>query len=222
MLKKIFKWEHIKPVLVLSVICLVVAGLLGAVNAVASKVIKEAEMKAVNESLADIMPGADLGDADLPSGAPDTVVAVYKDRGGLGYAVLLETSKGYTGKPIAITVGVSKDGKILGAKITKTEETKGVSDVNSFADDLAGLSAEEIASVDLVGGVTYSSRAVKDAVLDALSALGFYTPPEPEPEAPAEFSFKLYSFIGWMIVLLSAGAAAAFIIIKKRRMNNAK
>ena len=49
MLKKIFKWEHIKPVLVLSVICLVVAGLLGAVNLVTSKVIKDAEMKAVNE-----------------------------------------------------------------------------------------------------------------------------------------------------------------------------
>lgn len=217
MLKKIFKWEYIKPVLVLSVICLVVAGLLGAVNLVTSKVIKDAEMKAVNESLADIMPGADLGDAYIPDGAPDTVVAVYEDRGGLGYAVLLETSKGYTGKPIAITVGVTPDGRILGAKITKTEETKGVSDVNAFAEGLAGLSADEIASVDLVGGVTYSSRAVKDAVLDALGALGFYTPPEPEPEAPVEFSFKLYSFIGWLIVALSAGAAIAYIVIRKRR-----
>lgn len=222
MLKKILKKEYIVPVAVLTVICLVVAGLLGAVNALTSKVIRDAEMKVVNESLADIMPGADLGDPSVPEGAPDTVVAVYEDRGGLGYAVLLETSKGYTGKPIAITVGVSKDGKILGSKITKTEETKGVSDVAAFAEGLAGLSASELENVDLVGGVTYSSRAVKDAVLDALTALGFYTPPEPEPEAPTEFSFPVYSFIGWIIIALAAGAAVAFVIVRKRRMRNEK
>jgi Na+-translocating ferredoxin:NAD+ oxidoreductase RnfG subunit len=218
MLKRIFKWENIKPVVVLSVICLVVAGLLGAVNMIASKKMKEAEMTAISESLSNIMPGAQLGDAYIPDGAPDTVTAVYEDKGGTGYAVLLETSKGYTGKPIAITVGIGRDGKLLGAKITKTEETKGISDVNAFAEKLSGLSAAEIESVDLVSGVTYSSEAVRSAILDALTALGFYAPSEPAPEAPAPFVFPVYSFIGWMILVLSAGAGVAYIIIRKRRM----
>ena len=152
MLKKLLRRENLAPVLALSVICLTVACLLGAVNALTSKVIRDAEMKAVNESLADIMPGADLGEAYIPENSPESVVAVYEDRGGLGYAVLLETSKGYTGKPIAITVGVDKDGQILGAKITKSEETKGVSEVNAFAERLEGLSATDVAEVDLVSG----------------------------------------------------------------------
>lgn len=222
MLKRIFKKENITPVLVLSVICLIVAGLLAAVNMVAQKEIKAAEMAAINESLGDIMPGAELGDAYLPDGAPDSVVAIYKDNGGRGYAVLLETSKGYTGKPIAITLGISEDGKILGTKITKTEETKGVSEVAAFAEKFAGLSSGEVASVELVGGVTYSSRAVRDAVLDALSVLGFYSFPDPVPEPAPEFTFPVYSFIGWLIVALSIGAAAALVIINKRRMRNEK
>jgi Na+-translocating ferredoxin:NAD+ oxidoreductase RnfG subunit len=222
MLKKILKKENIIPVVVLSVICLAIAGLLSIVNMFTSKEVKKAEMNAIRESLSDIMPGAELGDAYVPDGAPDSVVAVYDDKAGAGYVVLIETEKGYTGKTIAITVGIDRNGRLLGAKITKTEETKGVSKVDEFATALKGLDGNGIASVDLVSGVTYSSRAVRDGVLDALTALGFYTPPAPEPEIPAPFTFKVYSFIGWMIVLLSAGLSAAYIIVKKRRMTNAK
>ena len=221
MLKKILKREYLTPVIVLSVICLVVAGMLGAVNLLTSKVVKDAEREAIRESLSDIMPGAEFGDAYLPDGAPESVVAVYEDKGGSGYAVLIETKKTYTGRPIAITVGVDTEGVILGARITKTSETKGTALVADFASGLRGLTAEQVASVDLVGGVTFSSTGVKEGVLDALVALGFYTRPEaPLPEAPADTGFPVYSFIGWMLIAVSVGATVAYIIFRRRRLVN--
>ena len=147
MLKKILKKEYIAPVAVLTVICLVVAGLLGAVNALTSKVIRDAEMKAVNESLADIMPGADLGDPSVPEGAPDTVVAVYVDRGGLGYAVLLETSKGYTGKHNLQGAGANF--------IPKTLDLSVVDEVIAVCEEDAYKAGRELARLEgLLVGIT--------------------------------------------------------------------
>ncbi len=174
--KNIFKKSNLMPVIVLAAICLVVAALMGLVNMITAPIVEEAEKKAVAESLVIVMPDGLFTEQKIPDGAPETVKSLYKEDNGMGHVVILETTKGYTGQPIGLTVGVDPEGKITGVKITKTSETKTNDEMEAFPDKLVGLKPSEVLAVDLVSGVTYSSRAVKNAVNDALVVLGFASP----------------------------------------------
>ena len=176
--------NKVKPALVLGIICLVVALLIALVNFVAAPIIERAKKEAISESLRVVMPDG-LFDESLPlDGMPETVTGVYKDENGGGHVVTLVTTKGYTGKPIALTVGVDTEGKVTGVVITETNETKDTDKVADFAGAFAGQTASGVDGSALVSGATYSSRAVKDAVYDAMIALG-YAEAKAEGDAPA-------------------------------------
>ncbi len=165
--------ERAMPAVVLGVICLAVALVIAVVNLFTAPEIERAKKEAISESLRIVMPNGLFGESMPLDGMPETVTGIYKDENGGGHVVTLSTTKGYTGKPIALTVGVDNDGKITGAVITATEETK---DTDKVADLVAGFKDKDAAGVDgtaLISGATYSSRAVKNAVHDALVALGY-------------------------------------------------
>lgn len=175
----------IKPALVLGIICLVVALLIALVNLVASPIIERAKKEAISESLRVVMPDGLFGESlPVTDGMPDTVTGIYKDENGGGHVVTLSTSKGYTGKPIALTVGVNTEGKITGVVITETNETKDTDKVAEFAGAFAGQTASGVDGAALISGATYSSSAVKNAVYDAMVALG-YAQAKAEGDAPA-------------------------------------
>ncbi len=110
--------------------------------------------------------GAELEELEVSETMPETVTGIYKDANGSGYAVTLETSSDYSTAPMAITVGISADGVILGIEITNYSETK---DFGAFPDSFIGK-GEDLSDIDLVSGVTYSSQAFKNAVGDAFKA----------------------------------------------------
>ena len=168
------KKEYLKPSIVLGIICIAVALLLGVVNMLTAPKIEADKIEAVSKSLRVVMPDGDFSDPEkLPSDAPESVTAIYKELSGKGHVVTLSTTKGYTGKPILITVGVDTEGKITKAIITSSEETKTNDEMDSYHDRFTGVGADEIDSVDTVAGVTYSSKAVRGAVRDALVVLGY-------------------------------------------------
>ncbi len=171
------KKSNLRPTVVLGVICLMVALLLSAVNLITEDVITARRIEAVSKSLRVVMPDGDFDEPEkLPDDAPESVTGIYKDLGGRGHVVTLSTDKGYTGKPILITVGVDNDGKIIKAIVTETSESKITPDMEAYPDRFAGVDASKIDSVDTVGGVTYSSKAVKEAIRDALVVLGYAEP----------------------------------------------
>ena len=180
------------PVAVLTVICVVVAILLAVVNHfTAPEIAKNAERK-VNESLYAVLDGADgfdeIKNLDEYEGKPKTVVAAHKDKGGSGYVIVLETSTSYTsGAAMSITVGIGTDGAVKGATVTSYSETKDFGK-ETYPKTFVGLTSDDIDTSNgdlLVSGVTYSSKAFKAAIKDALEfvkLLGGAEPIEPTPE----------------------------------------
>lgn len=99
---------------------------------------------------------------------PETVQAIYSETSGLGYAIRLSTTQGYTKEPIELTIAIDAEGKISGTELTAYPETK------DFGADYPGSFIGQdsaLGDVGLVAGVTYSSSAFKNAVSDGFAAL---------------------------------------------------
>ena len=173
----------VKPILVLTLICLAVALLLAVVNYVTAPVIADATAEAERKARSEALPGATEftevpldGYADLP----ETVSACYRDNAGGGYVFLVK-SAGYGGKsnPITFLVGITPDGKIAGIKITDVSgETAGIGDKvkkNDFTSRFPGVDADGVDAVSNVSGATYSSTGVKKGLTDAFTAFSAVT-----------------------------------------------
>lgn len=161
--------ENVKSVVVLTAICLVVAALLAVTNFYTAPVIEANKAAAATGSLAEVIPGAaGFEEVELPADAPATVKNLYKETSGLGYVMLLETTSSYSASPMAITVGFGSDSKISGVLVTNYQESK-----DFGADYPATYVGQDSAlgGVDTVAGVTYSSKAFKDAITDAFNTL---------------------------------------------------
>lgn len=158
------------PAIVLTLICLVVALALAAVNLFTAPIVEENNRKKEMESLRLAMPeGADFTEvADLT--LPDTVKSVYRESEGRGYVLLLSTTSQYTsGDPMNITVGIGADGKITGIRLTSYTESKDFGK-ETYPESYVGKD-ESLSGVKLVAGVTYSSTAFREAIKDAFRAL---------------------------------------------------
>ena len=100
---------------------------------------------------------------------PETVQAIYSETSGLGYAIRLSTTQGYTKEPIEFTIAIDAEGKISGTELTAYPETKDFGK-DSYPQSYIGQDST-LADVSLVAGVTYSSTAFKNAVSDGFAAL---------------------------------------------------
>ena len=162
------------PTIALASICLAVALCLAIVNMLTAPIIEAARIEAISESLRVVMPNGTFDGAEpLPEGAPESIGAIYKDKNGGGHVVALRTMKGYEGKGISITVGIDNDGKIVGAVVTENTESKSPEISTAYPDEFVGKLPSEVSGVDTVSGVTVSTTAIKNAILDALSVLGY-------------------------------------------------
>lgn len=123
-----------------------------------------------------VMPeGASFdGDAlitDTLKDLPESVIAVYKEATGLGFAVRCKASSQYSKEPMEITIGITSDGKICGLQLDGYTDSIDFRDKDaSFMDSFIGKDSA-LADVNLVAGCTFSSTAFKNAVSDGLSAL---------------------------------------------------
>ncbi len=166
--------KNLFPIITLAVIGVVVAALLAAVNVITSAKIAENEALAITRSLQTVMPGGEFGDEEpFEEDTPDTVVAIYEEKNGMGSVVILKT-QGYA-SVISITVGVDADGKITKAVVTSEQESHGQAGMKSYTDRFAGLNAGGVASAQTYSGATVTSDAIKNALIDAMYALGYAT-----------------------------------------------
>ncbi len=171
------KKETSKAVIAIVLICVIGAGLLFGVNALTAEKIAANNASLAYAPLLAVMPEAkDFAPvyeaADSAASAlvdiPETVVGIYEETSGAGYAVKLSTTQGYTGDTIEFAIGVSVDGKITGTQVTAYNDTK------DFGADYPSTYVGQdsaLADVQLVAGVTFSSSAFKNAVIDAFNAL---------------------------------------------------
>lgn len=171
------KKEFSKSVLALVAIVLVAVLLLTGLNFITAPLIAENGSAAAFAPLYDVMPDAagfdqlyDAADPDSSALAniPASVQSIYGETGGMGYALRLSTSAGYTKEPIELTLAIDAEGKISGIELTAYPETKDVGE--DYPQTYIGQDST-LADVALVAGVTYSSSAFKNAVADGFAAL---------------------------------------------------
>lgn len=166
-----------KAVAVLAALFVVFAAAMFGLNFVTGPMIEANNASQAYGPLFAVMPEADdfepiyMADGSVVStlaDVPETVKAVYKETSGLGYALKMATTKGYTGNPIELTFGVGTDGKICGIQLDAYPETK------DFGAEYPGTFVGQdsaLADVQIVTGCTYSSVAFRDAVLDGMNLL---------------------------------------------------
>ena len=174
----------------LGVVALVASAALALANHYTAAAIAAAEAADLQASLSQVLP-VGFSDNDLlrdtltlidAEGAPLTVYRARKGEGveGVIYQV---TGNGYAG-PIAIVMGVDRDGRILGVRITKHTETPGLGDKidsakSGWALAFSGKSLDPSApqrwavkkdggDFDQFTGATITPRAVVKAVKQGL------------------------------------------------------
>lgn len=166
-------WNKIiKPVVVLSVICIVITGALAVTNGVTAPRIREATLLAQEKARKDLVPDA-VSFEKVEGVSQENVSEVYLSDN--DYAVITSSAKGYGGA-ITVMTAVSPEGTVSQIRITQHSETMGlgskiVSDPD-FQPSFAGLSAYpvQLTDIDAISGATKSSKAVVAAVNSALEA----------------------------------------------------
>ena len=165
-------WNKIfKPIVVLSVICIVITGALALTNNVTKPIIDEAIRVAQENARKELLPDA-AGFTKVEGVSVANVSDVYTADNGVG-AVVTSSAKGYGGT-MTVMVGFNADGTIRQIKVTEQAETKGIG--SKVAGDPAfwtryeGVKAELPVEVDALSGATISSKALNAAVNSAVEA----------------------------------------------------
>ncbi|MBO7360714.1 MAG: FMN-binding protein [Clostridia bacterium] len=168
---------YIKPVLSLTIICLVTGLILSAVNLLTEARIADNLSDAEKRAVAEVF-GDSLGSYLPVEEVPDSVNKVYRvtDPSGelAGYCVSVSPN-GFGGN-IDMVVGISPEGTLIGVAITALSETPGlgsrVADPEYLA-GYAGLSGIPALGrdIDAISGATISSRSVLRGVTDAIEAV---------------------------------------------------
>ncbi len=161
--------NNVKPVIVLTLICLVVAGLLSVTNFYTAPVIEANKAAAATGSLTEVMPEATgFTELEVTADMPATVKQIYQENSGLGYVVIIGTISQYSSGEMGITVAIGTDGKISGVTLTSYQESK---DFGKDTYPQTYIGVDSSLNVDTFSGVTYSSTAFKQAIGDAFTAL---------------------------------------------------
>ena len=171
-MKNTFTKKDVMPVVVLTLICVVVAALMGVINTITAPEIAFREEQKVYDSLREVLDGT-FETLEIPETAPSTVTGLFKvtdDDGAFKGNVVTVDQKGYAGK-ILLTIGFDAEGNTTKVVITAQSESHG-KNINPLLDKLSGIGADEVADVEAVTGATISSGYIKSAVSDAFKAIG--------------------------------------------------
>lgn len=167
------KLSLIKPVVVLSVLCLVVSVALAFTNSLTADIIYEKENAAAIAARKELLPDAGEFEVltDTFDGVKDVAVA------DTGETVITGVGTGYGGE-VPVMVAIGADGSIVAVKVLEIAETPGIGDQiitdPNFQSQFAGMAAEPFsaADVDTISGATISSTAAIDAINNAIAAYG--------------------------------------------------
>ena len=151
------KWENLKPIVVLTVICLVVSAALAGTYNLTKPVIDAAKAAQANEALAAVLPeGADFEEVTVTA---ENVTKAYKAGNGAGY-VFQAQGKGFAGM-ISVMVGISADGTVAGTQVMEHGETPSIGDrietEPNFQQQYIGKDFT-LKDIEFLTGATFSSK----------------------------------------------------------------
>ena len=167
-MKKNSTWNDLlKPVVVLTVICVVVSAALAAVNNVTAPIIAKAAAEAANAARYELLPEAD-GFEQIEVEV-EGVTEMYKATNGAGYVISAQ-GNGFGGNgSVKMMVAYDNEGTILSSTVIDcSAETPGIGDkiVKEawFMEQFLGLAGDKVSEVDTISGTTISSKAAISAM----------------------------------------------------------
>lgn len=157
----------IKPPFVLFIICLAVTVFLAGTYYFAKPKIDERSRQQITETRKMVLSEA----AEFDEISENAVCGKNSSGNTVGYVITV-TQKGYGGN-MQVMVGINEDGKVSGVSILSHSETPGLGAKTAeegFLSQFTGLSdeAEVGDEIDGITGATVSSRAVTEAVNNAI------------------------------------------------------
>jgi len=151
---------------ILTLICVVAAGLLAGVNSLTrSKIIAQA-LAEEQAALKEVMPGA-VKFTEVKSGQEILYYRALDSQNSLIGFVFKASGKGYS-SVIETLTGIFLDGKISAIKVISLNETPGLGmrvAENSFTRQFNSQDVLNLSGVQAIAGATISSRAVMDSVV---------------------------------------------------------
>lgn len=153
----------IKTVVVLFAFCLIIATLLAVVNYITAPKIAENDVKARLKSLDGLFENAEYVEIENVYGY-STITGIFEDKNSGGFAFTFATTSPYSSGDMAYSIGIDKNGKITGINKISYMESKNFKDYHTLFIDKNQSEAKEI---DAYSGVTYSSKAFKNAIEEA-------------------------------------------------------
>ena len=168
------KNQMLRCIAVLGGICLAVAVLLAAVTYITAPIIAEQAKGDAEKAIRAVLPDAtELESVSLTPEVPKTVKEIYRDKGGSGYAFVVQ-APGYGGaaKPIGFVVGIDMTRSIIKISVTDVSgESAGIGDKVAGKDFLASfVGLDSVSGVGTISGATVSSSGFIKGVDDAFTA----------------------------------------------------
>ena len=172
---------YIIPTITLFIICLVATALLGITNAVTAPEIDELAEQKESDTRLEVFPSA-TSFGEKKKDEANIVPALDENGNPIGY-VVVTSAKGYGGA-VEVMTGVTADGKVTGVSILSHGETPGLgakakTDDNwraQFNNLIGGITVSKDQagdnSIDAITGATITSRAVVEAVNEAIALAG--------------------------------------------------
>ena len=162
--------ELLKPVIVLTAICVIAAALLGFTYNITAPLIAEAEEASANAAKTEVLPGSSTFTICELATPIEGVLSVSKDDGGMGYAIQVQ-DQGYGGAYV-LMVGIG-----TGAKLLDNSETMGLGSKTGSADFINQFIGKDqsLEGVETISGATISSNTFIrciDTAYQAYEAVG--------------------------------------------------
>lgn len=176
------KKEFFKPIIVLSVICLVTVAALAATYQFTLPYIEAANLNAAAEAMKEVFPAQAAGGSEITfeQGDPARIgedsgildySLVYNEAHELTGAVVTVGTKGYGGT-VKMMIGVGMDGAVTGLAVLEHTETPGLGSKAAVPEYLRQYIGMKSAEPDLISGATVTSTAIKNGVQAALDFFG--------------------------------------------------
>lgn len=173
-MKKNSTWNDLlKPVVVLTVICVIVSAALAAVNSITAPIIAAAAAEAANAARYELLPEADGFEAIEVE--VEGVTEMYKATNDAGYVISAQ-GNGFGGNgSVKMMVAYDNEGTIISCKVIDcSAETPGIGDKivkeTWFLEQFLGIKGDQASGVDTISGTTISSRAAISAMDAAYKA----------------------------------------------------
>lgn len=167
----------LKKILVVLLLVTLTLGVLAGCN-------KREVDKQTHDMFLEVLPGAknfsklDTSNKNIPS----TVEEAYYDTNGAGFVIKVVT-KGYN-DGLTILVGISSHGLVTGAMCLSSNESYGAE--KNYGTNFIGKDKFGVAMVDLVAGATLTTKAYRDAVVDAINAVSILEGGEVDNRTPEQ------------------------------------